>query len=64
MDIKELSDIEHARFRQLVAESENMVICCHKSPDGDALGSSLAMAEYLRHKGKKPVVIVPDASNA
>lgn len=61
MDIKELSDIELARFRQLVAESENIVICCHKSPDGDALGSSLAMAEYLRHKGKKPVVIVPDA---
>ena len=33
---------------------------CHKSPDGDAIGSSLGLADYLRHLGKEPVVIVPD----
>ena len=37
------------------------MICCHKSPDGDALGSSLAWAEYLRTQGKEPDIIVPDA---
>jgi phosphoesterase RecJ-like protein len=30
------------------------------NPDGDALGSSLGWAEYLRSIGKDPVVIVPD----
>lgn len=48
-------------MREVIAASLNIVVTCHKSPDGDALGSSLAWAEYLRNEGKEPVVIVPDA---
>jgi phosphoesterase RecJ-like protein len=35
-------------------------VVCHKSPDGDAIGSSLAWAEYLRLRGKDATVMVPD----
>ena len=56
-----LSEQEAATMREVIAASLNIVVTCHKSPDGDALGSSLAWAEYLRNEGKEPVVIVPDA---
>ncbi len=45
---------------QLISTSQNIIITCHKSPDGDAIGSSLGWAEYLRSRGKEPTVIVPD----
>lgn len=44
----------------IIQESENIVICCHTNPDGDAIGSCLGMAEFLRSCGKNPTVIVPD----
>ncbi|MBR3726028.1 MAG: DHH family phosphoesterase [Prevotella sp.] len=62
MHIDILSEQEVAVLRELIAASSNIVIVCHKSPDGDALGSSLAWAEYLRvSHGKEPVTLVPDA---
>ena len=62
MHIDILSEQEVAILRELIAASSNIVIVCHKSPDGDALGSSLAWAEYLRVcHGKEPVTLVPDA---
>ncbi len=42
MNVNLLSDTEAEQLRQLVAQSEHIVICAHKSPDGDAIGSSLA----------------------
>lgn len=38
----------------------NVVIVCHTSPDGDAIGSSLGLYEYLKRKGKQVTVIVPN----
>lgn len=61
MQIDILSEAEVALLRQLIDGAENIIICCHKSPDGDALGSSLGWAEYLRQIGKEPRVIVPDS---
>ena len=55
-----LSHEECERLQSLIASSENIVICCHVNPDGDAIGSSLGWAEYLRSLGKNPTVIVPD----
>ena len=37
-----------------------IAITCHKSPDGDALGSSLALCHVLRRLGKKATVVTPD----
>ena len=48
------------RLDQLISTSQNIIITCHKSPDGDAIGSSLGWTEYLRSRGKEPTVIVPD----
>lgn len=38
----------------------NVVICTHVNPDGDAIGSSLALKHYLERKGKQATVIVPN----
>ena len=61
MKIELLSEAEIATLKENINNSNRIVICCHKSPDGDALGSSLAWAEYLRTQGKEPDIIVPDA---
>ena len=36
------------------------VICTHVNPDGDAIGSSLALKLYLERMGKQATVIVPN----
>lgn len=61
MQINILSDTELAQLKQLVSDAEHIVICCHKSPDGDALGSSLGLASYLKMIGKESYVVIPDA---
>lgn len=55
-----ISPNELAQLRQILNESRNVVITCHTSPDGDAIGSSLALREYLLRKGKQVTVIVPN----
>jgi phosphoesterase RecJ-like protein len=45
---------------ELVARAERVVVVTHMSPDGDAMGSSLAMRRYLEQKGKQVDVIVPN----
>ncbi|CAG5080833.1 DHH family phosphoesterase [Parvicella tangerina] len=45
--------------RKLVNAS-SVVITSHQSPDGDAVGSSLALYHYLLKKGIKVAVILPD----
>ena len=60
MDIHILSEDQVAQLSHLISDAETILITCHKSPDGDAIGSSLGLADYLRHLGKEPVVIVPD----
>lgn len=46
-------------IHELLAGSSNIVITTHRNPDGDALGSSLALAHYLTQKGHVPHVIAP-----
>lgn len=55
-----LSEEEVAQLNDIIGQGEKIIITCHKSPDGDALGSVLACAEWLRMKGKDPLVVVPD----
>lgn len=54
----EVKDIK--KTKTLLQSSENIVITCHKGPDGDAIGSSLSLFLYLKKLGKKTTVIVPD----
>lgn len=47
------------RSQKLIDKSEKIVIVVHVGPDGDAMGSSLALWHYLMTIEKEPVVIVP-----
>lgn len=40
--------------------TNSVVICTHVNPDGDAIGSSLALKHYLEGKGKQATVVVPN----
>ena len=55
-----ISAQEANTVRQLLNDSQRVVITCHTGPDGDAIGSSLALYEYLTRKGKQAQVIVPN----
>ena len=61
MNISLLSEGEIALLRDTINASENIILCCHRSPDGDAVGSMLGWAEYLKAVGKLPTCIIPDA---
>ena len=46
---------------QLIRQATNVVILTHLSPDGDAMGSSLAMRLFLESIGKHVAVVVPNS---
>ena len=48
------------RLRAMINGVSRIAITCHKSPDGDALGSSLALCHVLRRLGKDAIVVTPD----
>lgn len=45
---------------RLIHEVQHIVITCHKSPDGDAIGSSIALCHVLNKMGKIADVVIPD----
>lgn len=47
-------------LRRLLERSERIVITCHLTPDGDAIGSTLALWHVLRTIGKQATVVTPD----
>ena len=49
-----------SRSYELIDTAERIVILTHLSPDGDAIGSSLALYHFLKEVGKNSVVIVPN----
>ena len=55
-----LSDEQLSLLKGLIAEAQNIIITCHQNADGDAIGSSLGWAEFLKLQGKEPTIIVPD----
>ena len=63
MELNLLTLEETATLRNLLSHATHIVICAHKSPDGDAIGSSLAWMHYLKQTGKTDVrVCMPDAT--
>lgn len=52
-----LNTTEISEIKELLSKSKNIVITTHKSPDGDAMGSSLALFNYLKLKGHQVKVI-------
>jgi phosphoesterase RecJ-like protein len=50
---------QQEELRQLLSSPKRIVITTHYKPDADALGSSLAMYNYLIKKGHKVMVVTP-----
>lgn len=48
------------RLDRIFSDASSAVISTHAHPDGDAMGSSLALARYLRSRGLDVRVILPD----
>ena len=48
-------------IEEILKNSKKIVITTHQSPDGDAIGSSLALFGYLVKKGFDVSVVVPDS---
>lgn len=49
------------KAKSLLAGADKVTVVCHTSPDGDAVGSSLAAAQVLGAIGKDVHVVVPDS---
>lgn len=47
------------RFSNMLDTAGNIAIVTHMKPDGDAIGSSMAMYHYLRMSGKDSKVVLP-----
>lgn len=60
MKIDILNKSEQHMLKSLIDGADRIVITCHVNPDGDAIGSSLAMATYLASMGKVATVACPD----
>lgn len=48
------------KIDEVIKENENFVILTHKNPDGDAIGSTTALAQWLTARGKSASIIVPN----
>ncbi|MGN0233922.1 MAG: bifunctional oligoribonuclease/PAP phosphatase NrnA [Bacteroidaceae bacterium] len=55
-----ISDEHLANVRRWIMESERIVVCAHVGPDGDAVGSSLAIRHWLGRWRKHADVIMPN----
>ena len=47
-------------LKQLLSQPKKIAIIPHRSPDGDAMGSTLAMYHFLLKLNHKPIVIAPN----
>ena len=54
-------EVDIEQLKLIIDEGSFFVLTCHAGPDGDALGSTLGMAHYLKALGKETLVVVPDA---
>ena len=59
-----IKDENVRRLRHLMADATKIAVICHVGPDGDAIGSSLALAHVLGTLGKDVRCIIPDATSA
>ena len=56
-----LTPTQLAGLKQLLAKKSRIVLTTHTNPDGDAIGSSMALFHYLRKKGHEVTAMVPNS---
>ena len=52
-----MSTIDYTFIKKFLLTKKNIVITTHKTPDGDALGSSLALYHELKHNHNVNVIV-------
>lgn len=60
MNISQYPNIEKIK-KLLVEKQQNIVIVSHRNPDGDAMGSSCALYNFLNKLGHNATLVVPNA---
>jgi bifunctional oligoribonuclease and PAP phosphatase NrnA len=55
-----LDPIEINKIKAVFEEPRNIAIITHKNPDGDAIGSSMALYHYLKNLGHSVSVVTPN----
>ena len=55
-----LAEADRQTLSSYLEKARHIVVICHVSPDGDAIGSVLAVTHYLRRKGKAVTPVVPN----
>lgn len=58
---KLITDEQIGALRNIIEDNKRFVVVAHKNPDGDAVGSTIACALYLRSLGKVADVVLPNA---
>lgn len=49
-----------ARIRAEIEKTKRILLTTHQNPDGDGLGSEIALSRYLLSRGKQPQILNPD----
>jgi phosphoesterase RecJ-like protein len=55
-----MEEDEIKEIKDLLSSPKNIVIVPHRNPDGDAIGASLAVYQYLKIKGHQVTVVSPN----
>ncbi|MDB4678298.1 DHH family phosphoesterase [bacterium] len=55
-----MSKTDFTELKELLSTPKKIAIVAHKSPDGDAIGSSLGLYHYLINKGHEVEVVMPN----
>ena len=57
-----MTDIDErwGELQSFINRSRKLIITTHLNPDGDAIGSEIAMATYLQHLGKDVIIVNSD----
>ncbi len=57
---RKINEAAVAKAKKLIDRAERIVVVCHTSPDGDAIGSCLAAMHVFSSLGKDVKAVIPD----
>jgi phosphoesterase RecJ-like protein len=56
-----MTEQDALRLKSHIEENQRFLVVAHVSPDGDAMGSTLALAHFLQGLGKEVTVVMPNS---
>jgi len=59
--MKDINSGSIRSFEDMTSGASDIVITTHMKPDGDAIGSSVAMYRFLKKNGKSPKIVINDS---